>query len=377
MRLADRIFQRMFSRTFVYNILYEDSEVDERFLGIDEASSVLGISGAGCRIAGHLSQRPRRIDAVDINPFHLALTALKVSAAQRLESYVTFYDLFGRGWHPRPERMIGKLVLPLPDWVQAHWRRNYRLFESSLHGHGLTARLLAVLRRLSGVDEHTLRRLVTLPIEERKRVITGVFAPILARPDVALALKSPVNLLALGVNYAQLDRMLGTERLDLVAFFLHHLRRVAETDLAKNWFAWHALAGHYPHDDTDAAPPYLRRDRHERSLGSPTVVAYHKRDILSVLRDAGPRTWSHFTLCDAPDWMSAAQQRDLFLAIHRTSRDGGVMMYRSVETESLIARHGLERRFERMNAESDAATRMDRTRQYRSVAYYRIHQGAS
>lgn len=74
-RLADAAFQRVFSHLFVYNILFEDSEVDERFLGIDTSSRVLGISGAGCRIAGHLSQGPKRVDAVDIDRRHLTAAA--------------------------------------------------------------------------------------------------------------------------------------------------------------------------------------------------------------------------------------------------------------------------------------------------------------
>jgi S-adenosylmethionine-diacylglycerol 3-amino-3-carboxypropyl transferase len=58
-RLLDRAYQRLFSKLFVYNILYEDSEVDEAFLGVDGASRVLGIAGAGCGVANHLSAGAR------------------------------------------------------------------------------------------------------------------------------------------------------------------------------------------------------------------------------------------------------------------------------------------------------------------------------
>lgn len=42
-RLADAAFMSVFKHLFIYNMLFEDSEVDERFLGIDETSTVLGI----------------------------------------------------------------------------------------------------------------------------------------------------------------------------------------------------------------------------------------------------------------------------------------------------------------------------------------------
>ena len=118
-RLADAAFQRVFSHLFVYNILFEDSEVDERFLGIDTSSTVLGISGAGCRIAGHLSQRPKRVDAVDINRHHLALTALKVQAAQQLSSYEEFYGLFGPRLGTGLGRVVGKLARACPTLCRA------------------------------------------------------------------------------------------------------------------------------------------------------------------------------------------------------------------------------------------------------------------
>ncbi len=147
---------------------------------------------------------------------------------------------------------------------------------------------------------------------------------------------------------------------------------MASTDLARNWFGWFAFTGRFNAEDEEALPPYLRQDRHERSLKSPTAVRFHHRNIFDVLGGAGPRTWSHFTLCDAPDWMPAATQRKLLLDILRTSRDGGVLQYRSVEPTSIVQRLGLERHFQRMQVASRQATELDRTCQYRSVNLYRI-----
>lgn len=362
----------MFSRLFVYNILWEDSEVDERFLDIDEDSTVLGISGAGCRIAGHLSQRPRRIDAVDINPHHLALAALKVAGAQRLRSFACFYDLFGRGAHPEHETLLRWLTGTLPEWIQRHWRRRHRLFARAFYREGLTARMFAALRRLAGFDGEWLRRVAAQPVDSRVQAVEDALAPVLRRPLVAAMVDSPVQLVALGINFAQRDRLLATAQSGFGELIVEHLKRVAATDLERNWFAWTAIAGHYNHDVPDAVPPYLRRDRHARSFGAPTRVEFHHRDIFDVLAAAGSNTWSHYTLCDAPDWMPAPAQRRLLNEIVRTSRDGGIVMYRSVERDSLVARHGLEDRLQPLLERSRAASALDRSRQYQAVNYYRI-----
>ncbi len=371
-RLADAAFQRVFSQLFVYNILFEDSEVDERFLGIEGSSRVLGISGAGCRIAGHLSQGPQHVDAVDINRHHLALTALKVQAAQKVRSYAEFYDLFGRSL-PNAGRVLSKLAEGLPAVLQSHLKRHRATFSNDLFTNGLTAKLLRVLQRLTGVDEGWLRGLMTLDVQARKQLVLETFRPVLAEPWMKWLLESPVHLVSIGVNYAQCERMLRMEGMaDIGAFLLMHLQRVAVTDVARNWFAWYAIVGRYNHDDQHAIPPFLRKDHHERSCGSGTSVAYHHRSIFDVLDEAKPRTWSHFTLCDAPDWMSDVAQKRLFQAVIRAGRDGGVLQYRTVERTSLVERHGLTHRLQPMLAETELATALDRTRQFRGVRYYRI-----
>lgn len=381
MALQDWAFQRAFESVFVYSILFEDTEVDELFLDIDEDSTILGITGAGCRIAGHLSKHPQRIDAVDINGHHLALTALKVAAAQKLEHYSEFYDLFGRGWQLDPERTVRRLVESLPPWIQKHWRRHHGVFSRSLYRNGLTSRLFQFLRERACIDGSWLRGLMKWTVAERRAAVRRAFEPVLAQPSIKAVLaqpsikallESPINQVALGINRRQADRMLETEGTDYAGFVLNHLCKVAETDIETNWFAWYAVAGHYNHDNPYAVPPYLRKARHAASLVSPTKTFFHHGDIFSVLAQAGAKTWSHYTLCDAMDWMPWRRQRALLEEIHRTSRDGAILQYRSVLDGSLVAQHGLDERFALLEERSDLASHLDRSRQYRRVDFYRV-----
>jgi S-adenosylmethionine-diacylglycerol 3-amino-3-carboxypropyl transferase len=373
MRVADQAFQHIFKHLFVYNMLFEDTEVDERFLGVGAQSRILGISGAGCGIANQLSRHPQSIDAVDINASHLALTALKSSSARRLESYEEFYRLWGDGAHPQPARMVENLTRGLPRWIQRHWRSHYDLFEDAIHRRGLTARLFAVLRRLARVDAAWLRSLIAAPLNERRRRVQDAFEPVLRRPWVSAVLRSPLPLVAVGVNHAQCERMLRAEGLtDVVDYALMHLQRVCETDLERNWFAWFAIVGHFNRALEDAAPPYLRKDHHDASRVAPTRVRFHHGNILDVLGAAGPNTWTHFTLLDAPDWMPRAMQRRLLAEILRTGVDGAVVLHRSVEDASLPEQHGLERHFTPMVEATALATQLDRTRQFRRVSFHRI-----
>jgi hypothetical protein len=70
--------------------------------------------------------------------------------------------------------------------------------------------------------------------------------------------------------------------------------------------------------------------------------------------------------------MPAPAQKKLFQEILRTSRDGAVVQYRSVERESLVVRHGLDKHLQPMTDVSRAATELDRSRLFSHVGFYRV-----
>jgi S-adenosylmethionine-diacylglycerol 3-amino-3-carboxypropyl transferase len=373
MNLRDVAFQNAFSKLFVYNILFEDAEVDERFLGVEEDSSVLSITGAGCGVAGMVSRRPRTMDAVDINPHHLALSALKVTAAQRLAPYHTFYDLLGHGSVHNPKEVISQIAHYMPRWVQKYWKRHHGRFSQNFYEQGLTAQMVKVLRHFGNIDMAFMRELMAQNPEGRYSMLESVVAPVFERRLIKTIVQSPVQLLSLGVNYEQRNRMLEAEgQEDMIDFILHHFRRLLATELETNWFVWLYVTGQYNHERQDAVPPYLRKDRWERSQHGPSRVRYHNRNIFDVLGDAPRNTWSHYTLCDMPDWLPMPLQRNLLDEILRTSRDGAVVLYRTVEDDCLVERHGMHQHFERMDEVSEQASEQDRSRQYRHVHFYRV-----
>ncbi|MCB9744189.1 MAG: DUF3419 family protein [Alphaproteobacteria bacterium] len=367
------MFLKAFASLFVYNILFEDSEIDERFLDLDEDSAVLGISGAGCGLATMLSRRPARVDAVDINRHHLALAALKMRAAVGMPHYSSFYDLFGRGWSVDPARQVQELSQDLPPWMQRYWKRHHVRFRRSLYRTGVTAQTLGVLRSQIGVDSSWMRWVIGLDAEQRIQAIDDWFGPFLRRPAIKALLDSPFQLIAMGVNHEQLERMLAADALeDLGRFFLMHIQRLVLTDLETNWFAWYFVTGQFDHDNAACAPPYLRREHHERSLGATTDMRFHNHNLFEVLGEAGRDTWSHYNFLDAPDWMPEPAQRRLLEEVVRTGREGAILLHRSVEEANMVERTGMLRHFEPMPEATAFASANDRTRQYKRVVFHRL-----
>ena len=149
-----------------------------------------------------------------------------------------------------------------------------------------------MLQRLAGVDEGWIRRLTSLDVNARKRLVVETFRPVLTAPLTKWVLESPVHLVSIGVNYAQCERMLRIEGVaDVCAFLLMHLQRVADTDVARNWFVWYAIAGHYNHDDQDAIPPFsggtATNDRAIRARRSATTTAASSMSCTARSRGRG------------------------------------------------------------------------------------------
>lgn len=372
MSIQDLVFERAFSSLFVYNILFEDAEVDERFFGLDEESSVLCISGAGCGVAGMLSAHPRSIDAIDINPHHLALSALKVQAARNSSSFASFYDLFGRGWLPDPGPVLRNLTEDMPSWMRLYWKTHGGAFKRSIYREGLTSRMVAELRRRAGIGDAWLRSILDTPPETRREAVDAAIAPVFDTPTARWLVRSPLQLLALGVNFQQSDRLQTAEQVDLREFIVRHIRRLAETDLRTNWFVWYFVTGQFNHEESDGVPPYLRRDRFERSRTAPTKTTFRRTNLFRALAQGESNQWSHYSLLDAPDWLDRASEERLLREIRRTGREGAIVLHRSVSDDCLFERSEAGACFERLDAESDLATKLDRTRQYRRVSLHRL-----
>jgi S-adenosylmethionine-diacylglycerol 3-amino-3-carboxypropyl transferase len=75
----ERLFTLMF-KGLVYNQIWQDPEVDLEALALKPHHRLITIVSGGCKVVNYLAADPARIIAVDLNPNHVALTQLKLSA---------------------------------------------------------------------------------------------------------------------------------------------------------------------------------------------------------------------------------------------------------------------------------------------------------
>jgi S-adenosylmethionine-diacylglycerol 3-amino-3-carboxypropyl transferase len=371
--LADRLFAAAFQRLFAFQLLYEDSEVDNGVLSLRPDSRILAISGGGCGVAGLLAAHPERIDAADINRHHLALTAAKVAAVRRMTSHDELYQLFGRGSHHDPARALASLSDGLPPWMGRYWRTHHARFRRNLYAEGLAGTFQRWLRETTGLDGAFLRALQPLDRQERLLRLRPALVSLRRSRLFRLVADTPFFLLGHGINFVQRQRNLDAHRTDtMVDVVTAVLERLVETDLETNWFAWVGLTGGFNHDHPEAVPPYLRAENHRRALEAPTRVAFHDAPLHDVLRAAPSGHWTHFSLCDLLDWLPDPVQRSFLLEIARAGGPGAIVLTRTVEHHCTIERLGLGRTYERLEPQSTEASLQERTKLYARVNVYRV-----
>ena len=158
--ILERVFAQLFEG-LVYAQIWEDPEVDMAALELGPRSRLVTIASGGCNVMSYLTADPMRVQAVDLNPAHVALLELKLAAARHLPHYEAFRAFFAEADTRDNLRLYEQFVEPrLAPAVRDYWngrdlagRRRISLFRRNLYKHGLlgrTIRLGHLVCRLHG-----------------------------------------------------------------------------------------------------------------------------------------------------------------------------------------------------------------------------------
>lgn len=87
------LLERMVFSGIVFNMSWEDPEMDRRAFNITPRDAVISITSAGCNPLNFLAQSPARLISVDGNPAQNAVLELKL-ATIATQDHDTFFDIF-------------------------------------------------------------------------------------------------------------------------------------------------------------------------------------------------------------------------------------------------------------------------------------------
>src|ERR1700761_1235203 len=344
----ERLFTLMF-QGFVYNQIWEDPEIDMEALELAPHHRMLTIASGGCNVMNYLAADPAKIVAVDLNPNHVALTKLKLSALKNLPSHAEFFRFFGQA-NDKANRAAYDDFLSqrLDKTTRLYWEKNrplrgrrINMFARNLYRYGLLGRFIGILHAVAKLHGKKLDPILSARTpEEQRKLFERHIAPLFDSKSIRFLSKSPVSLYALGIPPAQYDELVSGSEKDPVAVLRERVERLAcDFPINDNYFAWQAFGRGYDVEHREAVPAYLQRDTYEKIRTRTDKVEIHHASLTDFLKTQPDQSMHRYVLLDAQDWMNNDQITALWREIDRTAdaRDARVI-FRTAGADSPLPR---------------------------------------
>ncbi len=342
--VLERLFIWMFSG-LVYPQIWEDPELDMEALGLHAASRdtypvgkrIVTIASGGCNVLSYLASRPAALEAVDLNPAHVALTRLKLAALIHLPSHEAFFRFFGFADERANVRAYDRFIRPhLDDDARTYWEtkkpfqgRRIRLFARNVYRYGMLGRFIGMAHLLAKLYGTNPRRMLTArSLEQQRWLFETQLAPLFETKLVRFLCKMPVALYGLGIPPAQYDALAPEGNMSVV--LKERLERLScDFPLSENYFAWQAFGRCYDTENRSATPLYLKADHYETLKAQAPKARVHLASMTEFLSRERSDCMDGYVLLDAQDWMTYAQMSALWQEITRTARPGARVVFRT------------------------------------------------
>lgn len=341
--LSERLFAHLFTG-LVYPQIWEDPEVDMAALVIRPGDRVVTIASGGCNALSYLLTDPEAVEAVDLNPAHIAFNRLKLAALGHLPDHESFYRFFGHADAPENLAAYKHFLKPHLDAdTRRYWdkrklsgRRRISIFSRSIYRHGLLGHFIGMghrVARLYGIDPRGL--LASTSLEEQRHFFDRSISPLFAKRAIRWALRRKSSLFGLGIPPQQYDALAGGA--DMASVLRARLEKLAcGFPLAENYFAWQAFGRSYHPAGQGPLPPYLTPANFETIRARAGRMTVTNASYVEFLAAKPAGSVDRFVLLDAQDWMSDEQLNALWCEITRTAAPGARVIFRTAAEESLL-----------------------------------------
>ncbi|MGQ0527653.1 MAG: DUF3419 family protein [Alphaproteobacteria bacterium] len=343
--MLDRMFRMAFTG-FVYPQIWEDPEVDLEALELDAGTTIMTIASGGCNVMNYLTEGPKAVRAIDLNPAHVGLTRLKLAALKHLPDYESFFMFFGHADTRRNLENYETYIAPHLDSVsRAHWegwslldgkRINY--FTKNIYQFGLLGRFISVvhvLAKIYGKDPRAI--LAARSLAEQKEIFDCTLGPIFDKKFVKWLCSLPVSLYGLGIPPSQFDELNKAANGNMAGLLKQRLERLAcAYPIEDNYFAWQAFGRGYDKTYKKAVPRYLTEENYKKIKPFADRVEVYNSSITAFLASQPQQSMDCYVLLDAQDWMNKTQLQQLWTEVLRTAKPGARVIFRTAgETSPL------------------------------------------
>jgi S-adenosylmethionine-diacylglycerol 3-amino-3-carboxypropyl transferase len=368
------LLERLVFHGIVFNMTWEDPEMDRRALCVGPEDTVISISSAGCNPLSILCQSPKALICIDGNPAQNAILELKLAAIRTLD-HAAFFDIFAAR-RPRVVSQVYRSHLRpnLSARSQAFWDKNLWMAHRGLYDFGkvgLAIRFVRfVLRRLGISRKHSEEFLELRSLEEQQAFYERQVAPRLWGPVAKRICKSRCFIYLCGVHPRQFKLVDG--RHDIYEFIRERIEYVlTKVPVYDNYFLSIAASGRFR---GNRVPPYLLEENFatlRQNLDRVTVVNGWLGPYLDM---RPPASIDKFNLLDIFDWMTPELFEATLQSVLRVAAPDARLIYRS-GSYRLDPPESIRRYLHHHGELSRALLAIDRSATYGSFYVFSIADG--
>lgn len=282
--------------------------MDRQALQLTSSDRVLVITSAGCNALDYALTGPAHVYAVDMNPRQNALLELKLTGIRRLQ-YDDFFDLFGRGFHPRAAALYQSTLRgDLSPWAQNYWDRFIKFFDKpkrSFYYRGTSGTFARGIRyyidRVAKLRPEVNELLACKTVEEQQAIYSRIRERFWSK-SMRFALNRDSTLSMLGVPKAQRMQIDKQYPGGILSFIQDSMDAVfGKLPIHENYFWRVYITGSYT---PECCPEYLKEHNFQqlKSTGASNVSVH--TDSVQGFLEKGTEPISRFVLLDHMDWLS-------------------------------------------------------------------------
>ncbi|MBI5866482.1 MAG: BtaA family protein [Planctomycetes bacterium] len=321
--------ERVVFRGIVFNMSWEDPEMDRRAFNLTDRDTVISITSAGCNPLNFLCQTPRQLISIDGNPAQNAILELKLAAIATL-SHEEFFDIFAARRPTVIDRVYrSQLRGRLSRRSQEFWDKNLKMARRGLYNYGkmgFAARIVRFLLPRLGISRQQTEEFFELrTLEEQKIWYDQYVAPRFWGPWTRWLCESRWFMFLCGVHPRQLKLVDGRHGIyDFVRERIEYV--LTKVPIYDNYFLSVTATGKFR---DNRVPPYLLDENFEilrRTLNRVLVVNGWLGPYLDTLP---PASIDKFNLLDIMDWMNTDALNATWKSILRAAKPGATLIYRS------------------------------------------------
>ncbi len=337
------LMERLVFRGIVFNMSWEDPEMDRQAFRLTPDDTVISISSAGCNPLNFLCQNPRQLISIDGNPAQNAILELKLAAIAKLD-HATFFDIFAARNPSVVTKVYRPLLRPLlSQKSRDFWDKNLWMAHRGLYNFGrmgLAARIVRFVMPRLGLKRHRIEEFFEMrSLAEQETFFNEYAAPKLWGPFTERLCKSRWFMYLCGVHPRQLKLVDG--RHDIYEYVKERLNYAfTKVPIYDNYFLSVVVTGRFR---GNRVPPYLLEENFE-TLRSNLDRVQVVNGWLGPFLDTQPeKSISKFNLLDIFDWMTPEMFEATLKSVLRAATPGATMIYRSgsyqLDPPASILRH--------------------------------------